>query len=269
MRKGGLMENYNISIRNVSLTFKGENIHTLNNISTELSHGKIIAFIGESGSGKSVLGKTIVGLQNEAHCVGEIGYCQQNLLSLSDSELRKYRGKDIFFMPQDPVGSLNPSMTIGEQLLEGIEFHHDVSSNVAKERVKSILEQLGLQDIDTLLKWYPHQLSGGMAQRILCAMACSLQAKWLLVDEPTKGLDALSRKETISLFKQVKETTHCGMVMITHDMQLVRHMADYLVILKDGAIICQGTKEEILVAHNPYVQELLYSQISVWRQKNL
>ena len=100
-------------------------------------------------------------------------------------------------------------------------------------------------------------------------MACSLQAQWLFVDEPTKGLDALSRKETIALFEQVKETTHCGMVMITHDMQLVRHMADYLVILKDGAIICQGTKEDMLVANNPYVQELLYSQISVWRQKNL
>lgn len=260
------MDRLDIQIESVKVRFHSDIEPVIHPLSLTLYHGNVTALVGESGSGKSVLGKTLVGLLENATIEGAIHYDHRELVSITDGERHDLRGKDFFFMPQDPLGSLNPTMTVGDQLTEAVEYHHGWNPVMCRKEALQMLHETGLDEVERIYESYPHELSGGMAQRVLCSMACLLSSKWLIVDEPTKGLDVVSRHDTVELFRQVQQRTGCGLVIITHDMRMVKALADEVIVLQQGRVVAQGAMATVMEnGANDYVQQLLFSQIGAWK----
>lgn len=260
----------NITIKDMSISFPYEQGLTLQPTNLVFEHNKITALIGESGSGKSIMGKSIVKLLKKVAYTGEILFEGKNLLNLSSKEMETYRGKRIFFIPQDPALALNPSLEIGDQLAEALEYHDGMSTSKAKELVLQELKKYGFDDPQRIYKSYSFQLSGGMKQRIMCAMASVLSPDWIIADEPTKGLDSILRKQTYELFLTLQRELHSGIVFITHDLKIAKVISDNIVVLKDGSLVESGTTEEVM--NNPqtaYLKELLYSQINRFKEEEI
>lgn len=232
-----------IVLEQVSVSFPYEQGIVLHPVDITFRAREITAVIGESGSGKSVLGKAIVGLLSRAAVTGRVLYDGENLAALGEAELRAYRGRRIFFMPQDPALALNPALTVGEQLTEALEYHEGTAPGTARRMAIAELERYGFDDAARIYDAYAFSLSGGMRQRVLCAVASLMRPQWIIADEPTKGLDPGLRKQVFALFRQLAQAQCCGFIIISHDLRFVRRISSRLVVLRDGRLVEQGATE--------------------------
>lgn len=230
----------------------------------KMYENETLAIVGESGCGKSVTAMSILGLVDEPGKIGEdskIMYGDKNLATLKDSEIRKIRGNDISMIFQEPMTSLNPVFTVGSQIMENILLHEDVKKEEAHERAVKLLDMVGISRPEKVVDNYPHQLSGGMRQRVMIAMALAGEPRLIIADEPTTALDVTIQAQVLDLFNDLKRRINGSILLITHDLGVIAEMADYVVVMYAGRIIEQGTASEIF--HNPchpYTQGLQKSK---------
>ena len=254
-----------LSLQNLALTFPTEagRIAVVDNVSLEIARGETLALVGESGCGKSLTALAIMRLlpkPGRIEAASRIEFDGRNLLELSVPEMRAIRGGAIGMIFQEPMTSLNPVTTIGAQVLEAVLLHESVSRTAARERVLELLQMVGIPDPRAAFFAYPHQLSGGLKQRVMIAMAMALRPRLLIADEPTTALDATIRAQILELLRQLSATTGTAVLLITHDFGVVNEIADRVAVMYAGMIVEEGTRGELL-AHprHPYAQGLLKS----------
>ncbi|MGG3624428.1 ABC transporter ATP-binding protein [Bacillus gobiensis] len=247
-------------------TFSGE-VQAIRGINFELNKGETLAIVGESGSGKSVTTKSIMGLlpkSNSEIKKGQILYGGKDLTRLKESQLQKIRGKEISMVFQDPMTSLNPTMTVGKQIMEPIIKHQKASKNEAKKRAIHLLELVGIADAENRFKQYPHQFSGGMRQRVVVAIALACNPKVLIADEPTTALDVTIQAQILELMKDLQKQIDTSIIFITHDLGVVANVADRVAVMYGGKIVEIGTADDIFYnPKHPYTWGLLSSMPSL------
>ena len=230
-------EKSDIEIRNLSVSFQdgGETVHAMEGVNAYFPAGSVTGLIGESGSGKSLLGMSILGLlSGQAKVEGTCMYKGMDLYRLPEKEMQEIRGKEISLIPQNPTESLNPIRRIGKQLTECMTVHGNKDKELANSRRDEFLRRFGFADPDRISRAYSFQLSGGMNQRVISAMGLMNRPKWAIADEPTKGLDAILRRQVYQVLKEISETDTEGMIVITHDIALAGVLCDRLMVLYYG-----------------------------------
>ena len=256
------MENI-LSIKNLDITFRTNagDIHAIRGVNFELPSGKTVALVGESGSGKSVTMKAVTGLLDSNAIInsGNIFYNGEDLLTFTKKDLRqKINGQQIAMVFQDPMTSLDPTMTIGDQITEGMFLHKKISKSDARQRAIELLNLVGIMDAEKRMKNYPHQLSGGMRQRVVIAVALSCEPKILICDEPTTALDVTVQARILNLIKDIQAEMNLSVIYITHDLGVVAKVADFVNVMYAGKVIEVGTVEEIFYdPRHPYTWGLL------------
>ncbi|SDM56807.1 ABC transporter ATP-binding protein [Sediminibacillus halophilus] len=232
-------------------------------IDFEVNHGEIVGLVGESGSGKSVTSLSIMQLLHDTPgeiIDGEIIYKGEDLLKLSEKKMRQYRGNELSMIFQEPMTSLNPVMKIGKQIIETISLHLNMSGQKAKQHAVSMLESVGIPRAKDIMNEYPHQLSGGMRQRVMIAMQISCNPSLLIADEPTTALDVTIQAQILDLLKDIQEKTNMGILMITHDLGVVAEICDRVIVMYAGRIVEQATVKEIFNnPKHPYTKGLIDS----------
>ena len=253
-----------LDVRGLNVRFVQDNssTHAVRDVSFSIDRGETVALVGESGSGKSVTALSTVSLLGDgARLSGSIRYDGAEMVGASEQELRRVRGNDISFIFQEPMTSLNPLHTIEKQLSESIELHQGLRGGAIREKVLELLEQTGIRDAESRLGSYPHQLSGGQRQRVMIAMALANNPDLLVADEPTTALDVTIQAQILDLLAELKERRRMAMLFITHDLTIVRKIADRVCVMKDGEIVESGPTEEIFDApQHPYTQMLLAAE---------
>lgn len=243
-----------LQVQHLSVDFSsdGKLSNGVNNVSFNVNAGELVAIVGESGSGKSVTALSLLHLLSaNAILKGQLLFSANNhqpvdLLKLSDNELVNIRGRQIAMIFQEPMTSLNPAFTCGQQVIETIKKHQHISSAAAKEKTIGLFLQVNLPDPALLINRYPHQLSGGQKQRVMIAMAMSCNPSLLIADEPTTALDVTVQKTILQLIKQLQRQNGMGVIFITHDLGLVADIADSVVVMYKGEIIEQGKTSQVL-----------------------
>lgn len=247
-------------------TFGGE-VKAIRGVNFDLNKGETLAIVGESGSGKSVTTKSIMRLLPESSAEfknGEILFDGKDLTKLSNKEMQKIRGKDISMIFQDPMTSLNPTMTIGRQIIEPILKHQKVGKAEAKKVAIELLNMVGIPNADKRYKMYPHQFSGGQRQRIVIATALACNPKILIADEPTTALDVTIQAQILELMKDIQKRVDTSIIFITHDLGVVANVADRVAVMYGGMIVEIGTVDEIFYnPQHPYTWGLLSSMPSM------
>jgi len=262
-------ENKNVPllhVKNLRVSFKGEDkqyIETVKGISFDIPENTTVALVGESGSGKSVTSLATMGLlpvgQSRIDEQSKIIFEGKDLLSLSRKEMRKICGKDIAMIFQEPMSSLNPVFTVGNQIAEVLCLHMGLSRKQARQRVLELLKEVGIPSPETKIDAYPNQLSGGQQQRVMIAMAIACEPKLLIADEPTTALDVTIQKQIIDLLESLRKRRQMSMLFITHDLALVGEIADKVIVMRHGEIREQGAAEEVLEQpKDVYTRALLY-----------
>ena len=252
-----------LEVKHLSISFpekERENKVVLDSSFT-IEKGEILAIIGESGSGKSMTALSIIGLlPKDAKVSGEVLLEDRNLLGLSESERRDIRGKRISMIFQEPMTSLNPVMKIGKQLEEPLLLHTNLSKEERRQIVYQKLEQAGLKDAEKICSYYPHQLSGGMRQRAMIAMALVCQPELMIADEPTTALDVIVQEQILKVLKKINQEEKTSILFISHSLKVVKDFCDRILVMQDGKIVEEGTPEQIFHApKHPYTQKLLDS----------
>ncbi len=229
-------------------------------VSFNLQKGETLAIVGESGCGKTISTMSILQLLPETARVksGEIFYNGQNLLSFNQKQMQKIRGKKIALIPQDPMTSLNPLYTIGNQLLEIIELHQGVKGKEAFDIAVKALERVKIPDATEKMKAYPHEFSGGMKQRVIIAMALACNAEIIIADEPTTALDVTVQAQIMDILKEIKEKYNISLILITHDLGVVAQNADKIAVMYAGRIVEYASNKELFNnPKHPYTKALL------------
>ena len=243
------MAEYLVDIKNERLSFftpAGE-VKSLNDVSIQLKEGEVLGIVGESGSGKSVTAYSLMGLTAHPGKLlgGELHFNGHQIEKMTDKEMRTIRGNEISIIFQDPMTSLNPVYTIGNQITEVIKLHTDKNSKQAKARAKELLELVGINEPDKRLKQYPHELSGGMRQRVMIAIALACEPKLLIADEPTTALDVTIQAQILELMMELKDKLGMAIIMITHDLGVVASMCERIAVMYAGRIVEYGTTDDI------------------------
>ena len=228
-------------------------------VSFAVNRGETVALVGESGSGKSVSALSTVSLLGDsARVSGSVTYDGQEMIGADDKLLHKVRGNDISFIFQEPMTSLNPLHTIEKQLAESLALHQGLQGAEARARVLSLLEQVGINDAESRMGAYPHQLSGGQRQRVMIAMALANKPDILIADEPTTALDVTIQAQILDLLKELKDEMGMGLLFITHDLGIVRRIADRVFVMQKGLVVEEGPTAEIFDnPQHPYTRKLL------------
>ncbi len=231
-------------------------------LSYTLERGKTLGIVGESGSGKSVSSSAIMGLHRGTNAIvsGEILLDGTDLLRLSNEDMRKYRGKEVAMIFQDPLSSMHPYYTVGNQIAEAYRVHHDVSKKAARARTVEMLDRVGIPQPDRRVDDYPHQFSGGMRQRAMIAMGLINNPSLLIADEPTTALDVTVQAQILDLLQDLQRDFDAGIIIITHDLGVVAEMADDVLVMYAGRAVEYGSTKEILThPEMPYTWGLLSS----------
>ncbi|UGQ28296.1 ABC transporter ATP-binding protein [Acinetobacter calcoaceticus] len=255
-----------LHVKNLRVSFKGEDkqyIETVKGISFDIPANTTVALVGESGSGKSVTSLATMGLlpvgQSKIDDQSKIIFEGKDLLSLSRKDMRKICGKDIAMIFQEPMSSLNPVFTVGNQIAEVLCLHMGLNRKQARQRVLELLKEVGIPSPETKINAYPNQLSGGQQQRVMIAMAIACEPKLLIADEPTTALDVTIQKQIIDLLESLRKRRQMSMLFITHDLALVGEIADKVIVMRHGEIREQGAAEQVLEQpKDVYTQALLY-----------
>jgi ABC-type dipeptide/oligopeptide/nickel transport system ATPase component len=251
-----------LDVRNLSISFGAAETETraVQDISFSMAQGETIAVVGESGSGKSVTALALTRLLASPparYLGGEIIFEGRDTLKLPESELRKIRGKQIAYIFQEPGSSLNPVFTIGFQIAEAVQLHRPEVADVRAELIQA-LDLVGIRNPASRLNDYPHQLSGGMQQRVMIAMALACQPHMLVADEPTTALDVTIQKQIMDLLRDLKQKTGMAIMLITHNFGIVADIANRVIVMYRGKIVESGPTREVLTnPQHPYTQALI------------
>jgi peptide/nickel transport system ATP-binding protein len=254
-----------LSVRDLRVTFtrQGEEpFKAVDGVSFDVRPGQTVGLVGESGCGKSVTSLAIMGLlpKRGNRVEGEATFEGTNLLALDEKSMRERRGRDIAMIFQDPLSSLNPVVPVGLQVTEVLERHRGMSRKAAQPVARDLLKRVGIPDPDRRLKDYPHQMSGGMRQRALIAMALACKPRLLIADEPTTALDVTIQAQILALLKELVQETNTALVMITHDLGVVAGLCDEVNVLYAGRIVERGERHELFAdPRHPYTNGLLGS----------
>ncbi len=255
-----------LEVKDLSVAFRqgGRETLAVDRVSFEIKKGETLALVGESGSGKSVTALSVMKLlpyPAAHHPTGSIRFRGQELLSLAESDMRHVRGNDITVIFQEPMTSLNPLHTIEKQIGEILLLHQGLTGAAARARIVDLLTQVGIPEPQTRLASYPHQLSGGQRQRIMIAMALANEPDLLIADEPTTALDVTVQAQILALLKDLQRRMGMAMLFITHDLGIVRKLADRLCVMKEGKIVERGPVERVFTApEHPYTKALLAAE---------
>ncbi|MCC0076657.1 MAG: ABC transporter ATP-binding protein [Rhodobacter sp.] len=252
-----------LDVRNLKTVFRtraGE-IHAVNTVSFDLKPGELLGVVGESGSGKSVTMMSLLGLLPSPPAEvrdGQVLLGDRDLLTMDEESLRLVRGREIGFVFQDPMTSLNPVFTVGFQLMEPLRVHLGMTKAQARDRAVELLELVGIPDARRRLKDYPHQFSGGMRQRVMIAIALACDPKVLIADEPTTALDVTIQAQILELVKELRQKLGMAIIWITHDLGVIAGIADRVMVMYGGQVVEQGPVREVFgnPAH-PYTRALL------------
>ncbi|MEG0472058.1 MAG: ABC transporter ATP-binding protein [Solibacillus sp.] len=253
-----------LEIRNLRTSFRIKDTFypAVDDVSLTLRKNEILAIVGESGCGKSTLATSIVGLHSSIHTKveGDILYDNQNLANLTEEQFNKLRGNDIGFIFQDPLSALNPLMRIGEQIAEGLVYHTKLNKSEREKRVLELLDQVGIPNPPRVSNQFPHQLSGGMRQRVMIAIALSGKPSIIVADEPTTALDVTIQAQILDLLKSLQDEIESGIILITHDLGVVAEVADRVAVMYAGQIIEEAPVIELFRnPKHPYTRSLLKS----------
>ena len=260
-----------LELKNLKTFFatKRGTVKAVNGVSYSLDAGKVLGVVGESGSGKSVSAMSILRLLDGNGYIdsGEILFTGQDLTKLSMNEMYKIRGNEISVIFQEPMTSLNPVFTVSRQISEPLMIHQGMNKKQAAAKAVELLSDVKIPNPEVVAKQYPHQLSGGMRQRVMIAMALACSPKLIIADEPTTALDVTIQAQILDLLRNLKDQINSSIMFITHDLGVIAEMADYVVVMYAGRIVEQGTAEEIF-AHpaHPYTIGLMASKPVVGRQ---
>ncbi|UXT50692.1 ABC transporter ATP-binding protein [Agrobacterium tumefaciens] len=255
-----------IDARNIAVSFKVEHgtVEAVKDISFQLYRGETIAIVGESGSGKSVTARTVMGLLTKRASVSKsatVRFNGDDILKFSSRQRRALRGNRISMIFQEPMSSLNPIYTIGSQIVEAIRVHSKLSKKQAEARALDLLRQVQIPEPEARLKQYPHQLSGGQRQRVMIAMALSNDPDVLIADEPTTALDVTVQAQILNLIRDLQKKRGMAVVLITHDLTIVKQFSDYVYVMQHGEMREHNTTEKLFEApHHPYTKKLLGSE---------
>ncbi|MFC0272757.1 ABC transporter ATP-binding protein [Metabacillus herbersteinensis] len=271
------MEDYILKVDNLHVSFRSHDdigeIKAVRGVSFELKKGETLAIVGESGSGKSVTAKSLMRLlpkQNSMIKQGSVIYEKKDLLKYSNKEMQKIRGSEISMIFQDPMTSLNPTMTIGKQIIEGLRKHQVMEKKEVIKRATELLELVGIPSPKERMKNFPHQFSGGMRQRVVIAMALASNPTVLLADEPTTALDVTIQAQILELMKNLQKKTGTAIIIITHDLGVVASMAQRVAVMYAGEIVETGTVDEIFYEpKHPYTIGLLLSMPKLHSSRSL
>ena len=253
-----------LKIRNLSVSFLQDGVETkaVRNVDIEIGNGETVAIVGESGSGKSVTALSSVGLLPEnAQVSGSVTYKDQETVGADPKVLRHLRGNDISFIFQEPMVSLNPLHTLEKQIGESLSLHQNLTGAEARRRIVELLGSTGIDDPEGRLKSYPHLLSGGQRQRVMIAMALANNPDLLIADEPTTALDVTIQAQILDLLKELKARHGMSLLFITHDLNIVHHMADRVYVMKEGCVVESGETDRIFESpEHPYTKLLLEAE---------
>ena len=253
-----------LSVQNLHTSFKtgkGE-VLAVNGVSFNLDRGKILGIVGESGSGKSVTAYSIMQIleSNGRITEGNVLYKGQDITKFTEKQMRDFRGKCCSIIFQDPMTSLNPVFTVGSQLREAIELHTDRRGKAAEERAVEMLTLVGVNEPEKRVKQYPYQLSGGMRQRVMIAMALACEPDILIADEPTTALDVTIQAQILELMQKLQKKLGMAIIMVTHDLGVIADMCDEIIVMYGGRVCERGTAEDIFYRpHHEYTKGLLRS----------
>ena len=253
-----------LEIKNLNLFFRGEkeDYQALYDINLSLERGKIHSIVGESGCGKTMTAMSVMRLLPKTAYIksGEIIFNGENLLEYKEKQMRELRGNKIALIPQDPMTSLNPLYTVGNQLIEAIRSHNKVTEHQALRKAKEVMNLVKIPDADKKLNFYPHEFSGGMKQRIIIAMALACHAELIIADEPTTALDVTIQKQIMDLLLELQREFNTTVLLISHDLALISNYADTVRVMYSGHIVEQAdVKEFFSNTKHPYSVALLNS----------
>ena len=255
-----------LDVQNLNVGFRQDGVVTpaVRGVSFTVNRGEVVALVGESGSGKSVSALSTVSLLGDsAQVTGSVKYDGQELIGADERRLRQVRGNDISFIFQEPMSSLNPLHTIEKQLTESLALHQGIIGAQARGRVLELLEKVGIRDAETRLSSYAHQLSGGQRQRVMIAMALANKPDILIADEPTTALDVTIQAQILDLLKELKDAEGMGLLFITHDLAIVRRIADRVFVMQQGEVVESGPTAELFAnPQHPYTIKLLSAEPS-------
>ncbi|MGL4741096.1 MAG: ABC transporter ATP-binding protein [Sarcina sp.] len=259
-----------IEYKNLRVSFKTNTgyLKAVDNISFEINEGEILGIVGESGCGKSVTAMSLVRLLNNGnekniYMSGEILYNGQNVFDFTQNQMQHLRGKEISIIYQDPQSALNPVYTIGQQIVEGILIHEKISKRAARKMAIEMLLKVGIKDADKMFNAYPSELSGGMRQRAIIAMALSLKPKVLIADEPTTALDVTVQAQILELLREIQKEFNMTIIVITHDLGVVAELCDRVMVMYAGKVVEEADVYTIFDnPKHPYTKGLLASRPS-------
>lgn len=263
-----------LEVKDLAISFKTQYgiLHAIRGVSFDLFKGETLAIVGESGSGKSVTSRAIMGILagNSIYEGGEIQYNGRDLLQVQEEEMHEIRGTKISMIFQDPMSSLNPIQTVGQQISEALKFKLDMPERMAKKRAIELMEQVGITEAEKRYKQYPFQFSGGMRQRIVISIALANNAEILICDEPTTALDVTIQGQILELINELKVKRDLSVIFITHDLGVVANVADRIAVMYSGKIVEFGKAEEIFYnPKHPYTWALLSSMPNLATSKHL
>ncbi|MFY1637993.1 ABC transporter ATP-binding protein [Solwaraspora sp. WMMB335] len=252
-----------LDVRNLKVEFPTRHgrLEAVSDVSLRVEPGETIAVVGESGSGKSVTAQAVLRLlPRTCRTGGSVRFNDRDLAGLTESQMRRVRGAEIAMVFQDPMTSLDPLFTIGNQLVEALRLHLPLSRRQARQRALELLREVGLPEPERRLRAHPHELSGGQRQRVMIAIAIACNPALLIADEPTTALDVTVEAQILRLIRRLQADHGTALLLITHDMGVAAEMADRIVVMYAGKVVEQGTVEEVLLdPRNPYTRALLES----------